>query len=253
MSTIQKISCQETFNTLTTFQNVKELNEAVRQHIQQHKHCLNKNAVRILRYLKDYSKKYKGVSYRNKANIASDLGLSKRTIIRNCTLLEKLGIIKQYSMKRNSDFMQTSNAIVIQPFAGEVSENVTPVSPQKELLIKNNINNIKITSKIDHSYLPDYIDSSFIEITKSFFNAEKIYSLWLKVHIAYKKSRIIRPLPQVIGVVNTAFKQTVFLYKQNKIKTSFDGYFYRLVENYLAVERRKELKNKTVIPLYDWI
>lgn len=252
MSAIQIISSQETFNNLATFQNVQELNEAVRQHIQHHRHSLNKNAVRILRYLKDYSKKYKGVSYRNKANISNDLGLSKRTIIRNCNLLEQLGIIKQYAMKRNSDFMQTSNAIVIQPSIVEGSENVTPMSHQKELLIKNKNNNIKSTSKIDHTYLPSFIDSSFIEATKPFFNAEEVYKLWLKVLIVHKKSKITRPLPEVIEVVIKAFKETVFLYKQNKIKTSFDGYFYRLAENYLGVERRKELKGQTVVPLYDW-
>lgn len=255
MATITIISSKETFKNLSSFESVQKLNEAVRQHIQHHKQELNKNAVRILQHLKQYSCKYEGVSFQSKNNIATELKLSKRTIIRNCNLLERLGIIKQYAMKRKSDMLQTSNAIVIQPFNNKYSEIVTQESLELSLQ-KNNIflkqnNNIKTTSlnAIDHTYLPSFIDSSFIETTRHFFSAEKIYKLWLRVLIAYKKSNISRPLLEVIGAVNKAFKQTVFIYKQNKIKTSFEGYFYRLVENYLAVEKRRESKHL----FYNWI
>src|SRR5690606_26152812 len=112
----------------------------------------------------------------------------------------------------------------------------------------NNIfktSNIKTTSldDLDHTYLPSFIDSSFIDTARPFFTAEKIYELWLRVHIVYKKSNVSRPLPEVIETVNKALKETVFIYKQGKIKTSLEGYFYRLAENYLAVEKRRENKH----------
>lgn len=250
MGAINIIFNEETFKNLSTFNTVSELNEAVSLHIQHNKQSLNKNAVRILRHLKDYSKKHKGVSYQTKSHIAKNLGLSRRTVIRNCNLLGELGIIKQYEMKRNSDFMQTSNAIVIQPFTKEDSENVTPVSHQKETLFKKQNNNIKTTSpEIDHTYLPSFIDSSFIETTRSFFSAEDIYKLWLRVLIAYKKSGITKPLTEVVESVNKAFKETVFMYKQGRITTSFSGYFYRLMEAKLAYENRLECDR----PKYNWL
>jgi len=257
MSAIEIISSKETFTNLQSFNSVQELNKAVRKHIEDNKQFLNKNAVRILKHLKRYSCKYVGVSFLTKNNIAKELNLSRRTIIRNCNLLERLGIIKQYEMKRKSDMLQTSNAIVIQPvFELDYFENVTQDEPKMShqenntLLKENNINN---TSEIDHTYLPSFIDSSFIDTAKPFFTAEEIYELWLRVLIAYKKSNVSRPLVEVIGVVNKALKETVFLYKQGKIKTSFKGYFYRLCESYLAVERRREVKGQSVIPFYDWL
>ncbi|EOW8912835.1 helix-turn-helix domain-containing protein [Listeria monocytogenes] len=253
MPAITIISSKETFENLSSFNNVLELNEAVRNHIQHNKKALNKNAVRILQHLKQYSCKYEGVSFQSKNNIANELNLSKRTIIRNCNLLEQLGIIKQYAMKRKSDMLQTSNAIVIQPFINEYSEIVTQESPKLSLQ-ENNIffkknNNIKRTSYIDHTYLPSFIDSSFIDTARPFFTPEKIYELWLRVLIAYKKSNVSRPLPEVIETVIKALKETVFIYKQGKIETSLEGYFYRLCENYLAVVKRRENKHL----LYNWL
>jgi DNA-binding Lrp family transcriptional regulator len=251
MTAITIISSQETFKNLSTFNNTLELNEAVKRHIQHNRQSLNKNALRILQHLKAYSRKYKGVSFQTKNNIANELKLSKRTIIRNCNLLEQLGIIKQYEMKRNSDFKQTSNAVQIQPFTVEDSESVTPVSHQEETLFKNTLNTYKTTSaeEIDHTYLPSFIDSSFIDTAKPFFNAKEIYLLWLRVLIAYKKSKVSRPLSEVISVVNKALRETVFMYKQGKIRSSFEGYFYRLMENYLGIEKRKENRHL----LYNWL
>lgn len=240
MTAINNISCVETFQNLATFSDVQELNVAVNKHIQYNKPLLNKNALRILQHIKGYSRKYKGVSYQTKNNIARELRLSKRTIIRNCNLLEQLGIIKQYKLKRNSDFRQTSNAVVIQQFVNEDSENDTHVSPQKENLSKNTINTYKTTSQmLDHSFVPSFIDSSFVETAKPFFSSAEIYELWLRVLIAYRKSTLENPLVDVIDVVNKAFKDTVFMYKRGKVRT-FKGYFYSLVENYLDVEQRRK-------------
>lgn len=252
MSTISIISSQKTFENLSSFNNVQELNKAVRQHIQHNRMELNKNAARILQHLKKYSCKYVGVSFQSKNNIANELGLSKRTVIRNCNLLEELGIVKQFAMKRKSDMLQTSNAIVIQPFINELSENVTQdsskMSPQENnTFLKKN--NIKTTSEIDHTYLPNFVDQSFIETACPFFTAKEIYALWLRVLTAYKKMNLDRPLIEVMEHVNKAFKETIFMKQQDKIKKSFKGYFYRLCYEYLLVEKRKEVQHL----FYNWL
>ncbi|MCZ0704107.1 HTH domain-containing protein [Natronobacillus azotifigens] len=77
--------------------------------------------MRVLDTLHRYSAKYQGVSFRTKNNLAIELKISRRTVIRACQKLESLGIIRQHDMKRKSDMKQTSNAIVIQP----IQQNVT--------------------------------------------------------------------------------------------------------------------------------
>lgn len=154
-------------------------------------------------------------------------------------------------MKRKSDMQQTSNAIVIQPFVDEFSENVTQeVSHQENsvsCLKHNNNNNNVIEGRnkpiLDSSFVPGFVEQEFVKTAAPFFNATQIYKLWLRVLIAYRKSQVNRPLAEVIGVVCKAFKETVFLYKQGKIHKSFESYFYRLCETYLAVEKRRENKH----------
>src|SRR5690606_14665687 len=74
------------------------------------------------------------------------------------------------------------------------------------------------------------------EAAKPFFSAKEIYELWFRVLIAYKKSNIKVPLSEIIGTVNKALKETVFLHKQGKIKKTLEGYFYRLLESYFYTE-----------------
>ena len=251
------ISSEETFNNLRSFDSVEALNEAVRKHIKRHKKSLNQNAIRVLKHLKQYSCKYVGVSFRSKGNIAKDLGISRRTVIRACQLLERLGIIRQYEMKRKSDMQQTSNAIVIQPFIDEFSENVTQeVSHQENnsIILKHNNNNNVIEGQnepiiLDSSFVPAFVAEDFVRTAAPFFNAKEIYHFWLRVLIAYKKSKLQRPIHELIETVNKAFKHTVFMYKQGKIHKSFEGYFYRLLESYFFTEKCRERKEY----LYNWL
>jgi hypothetical protein len=80
---------------------------------------------------------------------------------------------------------------------------------ENNIFLKQNNNNIKTTSAIDHTFLPSFIDSSFIETAKPFIPAKDIYKLWLRVLIAYKKSKVNKLLSEVIDGINKAFKQTV--------------------------------------------
>lgn len=114
------IASEETFKNLSTFKEIEELNHTVRTQLERHTDDLTKSAINVLKLLQRYSCKYLGVSFMRKNTIASLLGISRRTVIRACNLLEELKIIKQYEMRRDTDNLQTSNAIVIQPIEDEV-------------------------------------------------------------------------------------------------------------------------------------
>ncbi|MGR5965513.1 helix-turn-helix domain-containing protein [Bacillus cereus] len=123
----------ETYENLASFQTLTELNATVRTYKKQFANQLNKNQLAVLNKLHNYSSKFLGVSFRTKKNIAEDLDISRRTVIRACQHLELLGIIKQLEMKRKSDMRQTSNIIIIQPIITE--EQLVTEDPSKTVEI----------------------------------------------------------------------------------------------------------------------
>jgi hypothetical protein len=135
MKKINIIASAETFENLSTFESIEQLNETVRYH----KRELNKTELCVLDILHRYSAKYKGVSFLCKNKIAELIGKSRRTVIRVCHRLEELGIIRQVPMKRASDMQQTSNAIVIQPVTevAEIPQRTDSLSPNGEPLSEN--------------------------------------------------------------------------------------------------------------------
>lgn len=145
---IQIIASPDTYTNLSTFTELKEFNEAIRKHKELHQGELTKSAINILNLVQRYSTKHLGVSFLTKNRIASLLEISRRTVIRACQLLESLGIIKQYEMKRSTDMLQTSNAIVIQPLEEVKEENVTQETPEMSHQ-KDNIS-LKQIHKINH-------------------------------------------------------------------------------------------------------
>ncbi|MFE7822189.1 helix-turn-helix domain-containing protein [Priestia megaterium] len=112
---IEIIASVETYENLSSFESIEELNETVRAHVEFHKDKLKKTHIAVLKVLHGHSAKHLGVSFLTKNNIGKLVGKSRATIIRVCKHLEDLGIIKQLEMKRRSDMKQTSNAIIIQP------------------------------------------------------------------------------------------------------------------------------------------
>jgi hypothetical protein len=98
--------------------------------------------------------------------------------------------------------------------------------------------------ELDDSYVPSYINQEFVKAAAPFFHANKIYQLWLKVLIAYRNSNVDAPLDTLMETVIKSFKETIFLHKQGKIKKTFDGYFYRLLEGELSVMKRRENRHR---------
>jgi hypothetical protein len=259
------------FKRHSQFKSLKDFNNNIEQWMIEYKHQFTTSELIALKRLIRYSAKVPGISNAKINTIlnainekANGYGVSRSTFKRMISKAKKIGLLEVKETVRSNQ-SQSSNLYIFQRFntieppqtEGEQVE--VPAEQQKIFLQLNHHNkltkliktyNIKTTSEeIDHTYLPSFIDSSFIDTAKPFFNAEEIYKLWLRVLIAYKKSNVNRSLPEVIGAVNKALKETVFIYKQDKIKSSFEGYFYRLVENYLGIEKRRENKHL----LYNWL
>ena len=103
---------------------------------------------------------------------------------------------------------------------------------------------------LDETFTPENVPNQFRDAVSPFFkSAKEIYKLYHRVLIAYKRSKIDKPIECVIDRAVQAFKETVFAQKSNKIKSTFEGYFYRIIESKLAVERRRECRGL----LFDWL
>ncbi|OUB57059.1 helix-turn-helix domain-containing protein [Bacillus thuringiensis] len=252
------IAGNETYENLTTFKTVDELNKTVRAYKEKFADQLNKTQLTVLNKLHNYSSKFFGVSFRTKKHIAEDLNISRRTVIRVCLHLESLGIIKQLEMKRKSDMRQTSNAIVIQPII--VEEQVVTQAPAKNKekchtnktttkTLKQNIKDINKRNSNENSNTPEenieqadfvahWVPERFISLTSSFYNESKtIQELWKVVR---QCNRVInhgtgdkaftREQELIIGL--TAIKEFVMKIKAGaKMKKSKFAYFNGIVNN----------------------
>ncbi|HDR3483911.1 TPA: helix-turn-helix domain-containing protein [Bacillus pacificus] len=193
------IAGNETYENLATFKTINELNNTVRAYKEKFANQLNKTQLAVLNKLHNYSSKFFGVSFRTKKNIAEDLNISRRTVIRVCLHLESLGIIKQLEMKRNSDMRQTSNAIVIQPIIVE-EQVVTQASIKndkkchtnktKPISLKQNIKDKNKRNSNENSNTPEenieqadfvahWVPKRFVSLVSSFYSESKtIQELW---------------------------------------------------------------------------
>ncbi len=106
-------------------------------------------------------------------------------------------MIRQVAMKRTKDMLQTSNAIIIQPIVGEVSNKVdtksstkcptiktTPVSLKqniKDINKRNNNENINTPEKnIEQAdFVAHWVPERFVSLVSSFYSKSKtIQELW---------------------------------------------------------------------------
>lgn len=143
-----------------TFKSIEDLNAAVREH--RDRHVLSTTERAVLDILSQYSCKTIGESFLAKSTIAELIGKSRRTIIRVCSRLESLGIIRQVKrMRQSGDRRQTSNLIVILPTE---TADVTPACHSEEApqLNSKSINNTK-----ERTAKPVWIPQSFFELVSA--------------------------------------------------------------------------------------
>lgn len=261
----------ESFSEFSQFKSLKDFNNNIEQWMIDYKHQFTSLELIALKRLIRYSAKVYGVANARINTILNAIkekdfqyGVSRSTFKRMINKAKKIGLLEVKQTVRN-DQSQSSNIYIFQRFhtiepprtkseheetAIDQEKDVSQLNHHKTSNLSFKTNNSKTSTltdidniNIDHTYLPNFIEQSFIETAKPFFRPEEVYKLWLRVLIAYRRSGISKPLSEVIEVVNRALKVTVFTYKQGRIKTSLEGYFYRLMETDLAVEKRKENKN----------
>ncbi|MHA2896127.1 cytosolic protein [Bacillus cereus] len=149
---IDVIATKESFDNLSSFKNVEELNKTIRAYRDTIRMSIKRTDVQsklitLLEILKCHSCKYVGVSFLCKNRIAKMMDVSYKTVQRLMNKLVDLEMITQVAMKRKKDMLQTSNAIIIQPIIEEMSDKVDIKSPPKCPTNKTNSISLKQKSK----------------------------------------------------------------------------------------------------------
>jgi DNA-binding Lrp family transcriptional regulator len=253
---ISIVASEETYMNLKPFEDIKQLNKAVRTYKEQYQGELSKTAVSVLDILHRYAAKFTGVSFLTKNNIASMLGKSRRTIIRVCQQLEQLGIIRQYEMKRKSDMKQTSNAIVIQPIQ---KENVTQVESEKP--VESSTQKTDMSHQKDFSFKTSSLNNNHLNTKRSpyikfvpkslqhyqAFFGKKVKDLYGRVWLAAKKLGVTvnQDVMQHIGFI--ALDQLKTYTKQGKCLTEEEQ--YKLVYKIGLNQIKERLESGEII---DW-
>jgi len=260
-----------------SFKSVEEMNKHVRAFLYHNKSKLSESTVNVLKTLYTHSVKVIGVSFAKYDYIAEKANISRRTVIRAMNKLEEMGIIKRIPTSRPNG-KRGVNITVIQKIDLTSNENQSNnnMSPQlvtadvttenkknqdHSVMNKNNRTNVKLDNQqetiesinnkeLDATFVPATVPKSFVDTVKPFFNsAKQIYDLFQRVQIAYNKCKLDRPLYDLIDIAIHSFKQTVFAKKLNRIKKTFEGYFYIVLYSNFVIEKRRENRHL----LYDFL
>lgn len=194
-------SSKNTFEFLTTFKTIEEMNTALFHHKGKLLSKKHTNIRNVLQLISEHSCVDLGVSFLSQRKIAEKLNISYKTVQRAVEKLVSIGAIVCHASKRTTgDKRQSSNILVIQPIQedkekiahneqdikkNEIKVSVQPeVSTQEADSINQNLKNTNDTSKSDFEKkevikkglvikLPETIQKSLAP----FFDADKLYEL----------------------------------------------------------------------------
>lgn len=258
-SKIHVIASEESFNNLSSFEELEEMNRTVR--IYKDTICavikrkdVQLRLINLLELLKRYSCKQLGVSYMCKNTIAAKLEVSYKTVQRLMKKLEDLGMIRQVAMKRKKDMLQTSNAVLIVPNE-DVSDKTPPEKSEKcptikttSSSLKQNINNNKERKDVsvsdsnvnqfkESNFIAHWVPEQFADLATCFYNkADTVQEFWKVIKqsnriVDYSTQKRAFTSKQELHIGIKAFKEFVMKIKQNKnVKNKF-GYFNGIVNN----------------------
>ncbi|MEK4674789.1 MULTISPECIES: cytosolic protein [Bacillus] len=258
---IDVIASEESFRNLSPFIELEELNKTIRVYRDTIRMSIKRTDVQsklitLLEMLKRHSCKYVGVSFLCKNSIASMMEVSYKTVQRLMKKLVNLGIVKQVSMKRKKDMLQTSNAIIIQPIVEEVSDKEytkcpakCPTIKTKPVSLKQNIKDINKRNRNENpntleenmeqaDFVAHWVPERFVSFVRSFYSDSKtIQELWKVVRqcnrvVNYTTGKHAFTKEQELTIGLQAIKELVMKMKSGvNMKKGTFAYFNGIVHN----------------------
>ncbi|MCM3154982.1 helix-turn-helix domain-containing protein [Priestia megaterium] len=259
---IDVIAGEESFNNLSCFNELEEMNKTVRAYketiIASVKRVdVQARLISLIELLKRHSCKQLGVSYMCKNTIANKLEVSYKTVQRLMKKLEVLGMIRQIPMKRKTDMLQTSNVVLIVPIE-EMTDKTTSKESEKCPTIKTTTNSLKqksnnkrndvpisqnkvVKSFSKANFIAHWVPERFSDLTSCYYTeAQTIQELWKVVQqcnrvVNYATSQRAFTPQQELAIGIRAFKEFVMKIKRNKKIQNKFGYFNGIVNRLMDI------------------
>lgn len=244
------------FSSYQTFQTVDELNNAVKEFISVYD--LTDAIKAVLNTIKLHSKRFFGVCWLRKEQIAKKAGVSPSTVDRAIKGLKETGFLKVIPFNHTKFGRQTHNIYILNPIenvalnvANEVAQESSE-EPSKPCASKDsdvssethkNPHTNSNTKKENHLSIKrvdelKFVPNEFIDLMEPFYanNPEIIRDRWKTVCVAAKRSGLSAKTAS-FDSIGQAWKDVVRFYKRGKIKNNTDngigGYFYGVLCDYL--------------------
>ncbi len=227
-----------------TFNNTKELNEAVAQHLSRNKYELNETDRDILMMLSQYSVKYAGASHLKVATIAQAVKKSQITVRRVLRKLERLKIIERKPFIRKVSGGNGANVYIILPLNDKADattrkEAAKPTQTTDEAKVVENepFNSFKQNHKFfTETYLePPYSHpySRFKQAIYSFDPSQPLVSKLYGVYLSQTKE--LRKAYAGNELMDVALRAVRATFNASKVKQlrNLAGYFNGVLSNML--------------------
>ncbi|MFC7063347.1 helix-turn-helix domain-containing protein [Halobacillus seohaensis] len=259
---------------LQQFKSVKEMDLHVRAFLFRKKEALSKGNMCVLKFIWRYSVKYPGVSFAKIDTIVTKTGFSRRTVNRTISLLEQEGILKRVETIRANGKRGVNILLILPQEDLFLPDSDTPNDTLNDTVPSSNkptwdqplepINSSEAKKKrsenssckpvtLDHTFIPSFIPTDFVENTRPFFNPTDVLSAWRTVESAYRQVNLTYPLQTYLEPVIEIFKQSVFAEKHGMIKKSFLGYYYGgMINRFKEIVRREVMDDPNTL-YYDWL
>ena len=245
------------FSTYQTFASIAEMNESIRLFVSTYE--LSDSVKAVLNTLKLHSKRYFGVCWLYKEQLAKKAGVSLSSVDRAIKGLKESGILTVKPLIHTKRGGRTHNLYILNPIdvaedipnevASPIFEEPLNPSPARDCEVgpgahKNSHTNSNKTLKdISITVSPDeeilkHVPTEFIKILEPYYaNSPRVISdRWNTIRTALKKN-----LGDLYfdnwSLIRDAWKEVVTFYKRGKIKNSTDdglgAYFYGVLNDYL--------------------
>ncbi|MFC0469171.1 hypothetical protein ACFFHM_00950 [Halalkalibacter kiskunsagensis] len=265
------------YTHLSEFQTVKDFNKSNKHVLELFGHHFTKGERIALLKLIQFSVKIPGVCNARIGKLVQSAqvdqgGISRSTFERMLRKAKSLGIIRIHQTIREKGGY-SHNVYVFHRFDGANPKQLTDRPIKKKLDTPSPQNDKKATEAslykttknikdkelrttsletLDVSFVPPTIPNPFVKAVKPFFYcAIEITEIWNRAVMVYRSLRFSDTIESLLPTIIQAFKESVFRFKQRRIKTTFIQYFYGTVSAMLKKEKRKYFDKH--MPLMKWM
>jgi len=251
------------YSHLSEFTSIPQFNETIKQQLATHSGQLTKGELLAFNMLTRFSIKKVGICNARICKLVAAAqsekgGISRSTFERMLRKANQLGILTIHHTTRQKGGF-SHNVYIFHRIDGTHTQKLTERPQQKKpataavqnpktsdeaISFKTKIKDKELRpitlETLDYTFVPSYVPSEFTKTVKPFFDhAKEICQLWDRALIVYRSLKFEDPIEYFFPIIIKAFKETVYHYKRQKIKTSFIAYYYGTLAGMLTVENRK--------------